>query len=83
MSLAFAAFPELFDARQRTRAPRVYYRLIRLGEPLIRLEALYKYLRKFRSLGRRRYVVLSARHLLAALVVLLSLEFVPFRSRSR
>lgn len=81
LSLAFAAFPELFDARQRSAAQHVYYRLIRLGEPLIRLEALYKYLRKFRSLDQRRYVVFSARHLFAALVVLLSLEFVPSRSR--
>lgn len=80
LSLAFAAFPELFDSRQRVGAQRVYYQLIRLGEPLIRLEALYKYLRKFRSLGQRRYVLLSARHLLVALVVLLSLEFLPQRT---
>jgi lysylphosphatidylglycerol synthetase-like protein (DUF2156 family) len=81
LSLAFAAFPELFDERQRNAAQRVYYQLLRLGEPLIGLESLYRYVRKFRSMGARRYVLLSARHLPAALVLLLSLEFWPHRSR--
>lgn len=51
--------------------------LIHLGDPLIRLESLYRYLRKFQALGRRRYVLVSARHIPAALVVMLSLEFLP------
>jgi hypothetical protein len=38
--------------------------------------------RKFRSLGGRRHVLLSARHLFAALVVLVSLEFLPHRSHN-
>ena len=79
MSLAFAAFPELFDTKDQTVAQHVYYSLIRLGEPLIRLESLYRYLGKFHALGRRRYVLVSVRHLPAALLVLLSLEFVPHR----
>jgi lysylphosphatidylglycerol synthetase-like protein (DUF2156 family) len=75
LSLAFAPFPELFDARSdHTAVQRFYYALIRLGGPLIRLEPLYRYLRKFHALGRRRYVLVSARHIPAALVVLLSLE---------
>jgi lysylphosphatidylglycerol synthetase-like protein (DUF2156 family) len=82
-SLAFAAFPELFDETKRTGLQRVYYLLIRLGGPLIRLESLYRYLRKFHALGQRRYVLVPAVHLLAALVVLLSLEFLPHRSHGR
>lgn len=77
LSLAFAAFPEIFDATHRGRLQRVAYRLIHLLDPLIRLESLYHYLGKFHSLGERRYVVLCAYHIPAALVVLLSLEFMP------
>jgi lysylphosphatidylglycerol synthetase-like protein (DUF2156 family) len=77
LSLAFAAFPEIFDATHRGRLQRVAYRLIHLLDPLIRLESLYHYLGKFHSLGERRYVVLSAHNIPAALVVLLSLEFMP------
>jgi len=77
LSLAFAAFPEIFDAANRGVLQRVAYRLIHLLDPLIRLESLYRYLRKFHSLAERRYVVLCVHHIPAALVVLLSLEFVP------
>jgi lysylphosphatidylglycerol synthetase-like protein (DUF2156 family) len=77
LSLAFAAFPEIFDATHRGRLQRVAYRLIHLLDPLIRLESLYHYLGKFHSLGERRYVVLGAHHIPAALAVLLSLEFMP------
>ncbi len=77
LSLAFAAFPEIFDATHRGRLQRVAYRLIHLLDPLIRLESLYHYLGKFHSLGERRYVVLCAHHIPAALVVLLALEFMP------
>jgi lysylphosphatidylglycerol synthetase-like protein (DUF2156 family) len=77
LSLAFAAFPEIFDATHRGRLQRVAYRLIHLLDPLIRLESLFHYLGKFHSLGERRYVVLCAHHIPAALAVLLSLEFMP------
>ena len=76
-SLAFAAFPEVFDAEHPGLWQRVAYRLIHLLDPLIRLESLYHYLRKFHSLAERRYVVLRAQHIPAALMVLLSLEFMP------
>ncbi len=82
-SLAFAAFPEVFDEANRSALQRVYYSLIRLGDPLIKLESLYRYLRKFHALGRRRYVLVPAVHLLGALVVLLSFEFLPHRSHGR
>ena len=81
VSLAFAPFPELFDTENHTVAQRIYQRLIHLGDPLIKLESLYGYLRKFHALGRRRYVLVSPRHLPAALLVLLSLEFLPHRVR--
>ncbi len=77
LSLAFAAFPEIFDAAHPGPLQRVAYRLIHLLDPLIRLESLYRYLRKFHALAERRYVVLCVHHIPAALMVLLSLEFIP------
>jgi lysylphosphatidylglycerol synthetase-like protein (DUF2156 family) len=77
LSLAFAAFPEIFDAIQPGPLQRVAYRMIHLLDPLIRLESLYRYLHKYHSLAERRYVVLCAHHIPAALMVLLSLEFMP------
>jgi lysylphosphatidylglycerol synthetase-like protein (DUF2156 family) len=79
LSLAFAAFPEIFDNINRSPIENIYYTLIHLGRSLIRLESLYRYLCKFQSFGQRRYVLLSMRHIPAALVVLLSLEFMPRR----
>ena len=79
LSLAFAAFPEIFANPCRGRLQTFFYVLIHLGRPLIRLESLYRYVRKFHSLGEQRYALLSMRHLLPALVVLLSLEFMPHR----
>jgi lysylphosphatidylglycerol synthetase-like protein (DUF2156 family) len=77
LSLAFAAFPELFDNKNRGLIEGTYYMLVHLGDSLIRLESLYRYLRKFHAFGQHRYVLLSMRHIPAALVVLLSLEFMP------
>ncbi len=79
LSLAFAAFPEIFDEKNRSPMNTVFYILIHLGRGLIRLESLYRYLRKFHALGQRRYVLLSMHHLLPALLVLLTLEFLPRR----
>lgn len=83
LSLAFAAFPEIFDAAHPGPWQRVAYRLIHLLDPLIRLESLYHYLRKYHALAERRYVVLCAQHIPAALMVLLSLEFMPRPRRLR
>jgi lysylphosphatidylglycerol synthetase-like protein (DUF2156 family) len=83
LSLAFAAFPEIFEARHPGLLQRVAYRLIHLLDPLIRLESLYRYLRKFHATSERRYVVLCVHHIPAALLVLLSLEFVPRPRRLR
>jgi lysylphosphatidylglycerol synthetase-like protein (DUF2156 family) len=83
VSLAFAAFPEIFGVREHGPMQRVAYRLIHLLDPFIRLESLYRYLRKFQALAERRYVVLCAHHVPAAMMVLLSLEFVPRPRRLR
>ena len=77
LSLAFAAFPEIFDSGHPGLLQRVALWSIHLLDPLIRLESLYRYLRKFHALSERRYVVLCVHHIPAALMVLLSLEFVP------
>jgi lysylphosphatidylglycerol synthetase-like protein (DUF2156 family) len=79
VSLAFAAFPEIFDDKNRGRVAGLIYAAIHLGDALIALESLYRYLRKFHSLGDRRYVMLSLTQVLPLLVVLLSLEFMPRR----
>ncbi len=79
LSLAFAAFPDLFDNPNRTPVEAFYYRLITLGGPLIKLEPLYRYLSKFHALGNKRYVLVALRHIPLALIVLLSLEFLPRR----
>jgi lysylphosphatidylglycerol synthetase-like protein (DUF2156 family) len=79
LSLAFAAFPDIFDDESRGTLENVFYRLIHLLDAFVALESLYRYLRKFHSLGDRRYALVSMRHILPALVVLLSLEFLPRR----
>jgi lysylphosphatidylglycerol synthetase-like protein (DUF2156 family) len=83
LSLAFGAFPEIFDNDNRNLIEGSYYALIHLGRSLIKLESLYRYLRKFHAFGERRYVLLSLRHIPVALVVLLSLEFIPRRRHLR
>lgn len=79
LSLAFAAFPEIFDEKNRSRAQRVFYRLIHVLDPLIALESLYRYVRKFHALDARRYALISLTQLVTLLIVLLSLEFMPRR----
>jgi len=79
LSLAFAAFPEIFNDDERGRLGSFFYAVIHLGDSLIALESLYRYLRKFHALGDRRYVLLSLMQVVPLLVVLLSLEFMPRR----
>jgi len=81
LSLAFAAFPEIFKDKNRGRISAVIYTAIHLGDALIALESLYRYLRKFHALGDRRYVMVSLTQVLPLLVALLSLEFMPRRRR--
>ncbi|WP_059019664.1 phosphatidylglycerol lysyltransferase domain-containing protein [Mycobacterium sp. M26] len=79
LSLAFAAFPEIFNDKERGPLSSFFYTAIHLGDALIALESLYRYLRKFHALADRRYVLLSYSQVLPLLVVLLSLEFMPRR----
>jgi lysylphosphatidylglycerol synthetase-like protein (DUF2156 family) len=79
VSLAFAAFPEIFDDVRRGPVQNFFYTAIHLGDALIALESLYRYLRKFQALGDRRYVLLSLTQVVPLLAVLLSLEFMPRR----
>ena len=81
LSLAFAAFPEIFNDKNRGRISSLIYTAIHLGDALIALESLYRYLRKFQALGDRRYVMASLTQVLPLLVALLSLEFMPRRRR--
>jgi lysylphosphatidylglycerol synthetase-like protein (DUF2156 family) len=79
LSLSFAAFPELFDEQDRGRMQATFYWLIHRLDPLIALESLYRYLRKFHATGDRRYALVSLTQLVPLVCVLLSLELVPRR----
>jgi lysylphosphatidylglycerol synthetase-like protein (DUF2156 family) len=79
LSLSFAAFPELFDEQDRGRMQALFYWLIHRLDPLIALESLYRYLRKFHAIGERRYALVSLTQLAPLIYVLMSLELVPRR----
>jgi lysylphosphatidylglycerol synthetase-like protein (DUF2156 family) len=79
VSLSFAAFPELFDGSQSGRLHHLCYRMIHLLDPLIALESLYRYVRKFHALDARRYALVSMTQIVPLVLVLLSLEFTPRR----
>jgi lysylphosphatidylglycerol synthetase-like protein (DUF2156 family) len=79
LSLSFAAFPEIFDEKNRGRMSSLFYWLIHLLDPLIALESLYRYLRKFHAVDERRYALISLTQLAPLICVLLSLEFMPRR----
>jgi lysylphosphatidylglycerol synthetase-like protein (DUF2156 family) len=79
VSLSFAAFPEIFADKDRGRLQRVFYRLIHVLDPLIALESLYRYVRKFHALNARRYALISMTQLVPLVLVLLTLEFMPRR----
>ena len=79
LSLSFAAFPELFDEQDRGWMQRIFYWLIHRLDPLIALESLYRYVRKFHALGERRYALVSLTQLVPLIYVLMSLELMPRR----
>jgi lysylphosphatidylglycerol synthetase-like protein (DUF2156 family) len=79
VSLSFAAFPEIFEDKNRGRVQRVFYRLIHVLNPLIALESLYRYVRKFHAMDARRYALISMTQLVPLVFVLLTLEFTPRR----
>jgi lysylphosphatidylglycerol synthetase-like protein (DUF2156 family) len=76
VSLAFAPFPDLFANRRHLGVlGTVGYGLVHLLDPLIRVERLYRYLRKFHAFDQERYVMLRWRQLLRVALALLLLEF--------
>jgi lysylphosphatidylglycerol synthetase-like protein (DUF2156 family) len=79
LSLAFAAFPEIFTDKQRNLPRSLVFTVVHLGDPLIALESLYRYLRKFHALADQRYAMATLTQVVPLLVVLLSLEFIPRR----
>ncbi len=83
VSLAFAAFPELFCGGLRRHRDRVALFAVRRLDSFINLERLYRYLRKYHAFGRRRYVALSLREIFWVLPAALSLEFGTARSVTR
>jgi lysylphosphatidylglycerol synthetase-like protein (DUF2156 family) len=83
VSLCFAAFPGLFEAKLERGFERIGYWAAHRLDPMIRLESLYRYLRKFHSLGKQRYVMLRIRDLLPVVAAMLTLEFGSSRTRRR
>ncbi|HVV75715.1 MAG TPA: phosphatidylglycerol lysyltransferase domain-containing protein [Mycobacteriales bacterium] len=83
VSLCFAAFPELFEAKPERGFDRFGYWAAHRLDPLIRLESLYRYLRKFHALGRQRYAVLRLRDALPVVIAMLTLEFGVRRTRRK
>jgi lysylphosphatidylglycerol synthetase-like protein (DUF2156 family) len=76
VSLAFAPFPDLFVARHHlTPLQRVAYHAVHLLDPLIRVERLYLYLRKFHAFDQQRFVMLRWRQVFMVALAALLLEF--------
>jgi lysylphosphatidylglycerol synthetase-like protein (DUF2156 family) len=76
VSLAFAPFPDLFvNRRQLGALGKLGYGLVHLLDPLIRVERLYRYLRKFHAFDQQRFVMLRWRQVVRVAIVLLLLEF--------
>jgi lysylphosphatidylglycerol synthetase-like protein (DUF2156 family) len=79
VSLSFAAFPELYESTPDGAVERVSYWLTHRLDRFIRLESLYRYLRKFHALGQRRYVALRLRDLVPVAAAMLTFEFATRR----
>ncbi|MEO9222095.1 MAG: phosphatidylglycerol lysyltransferase domain-containing protein [Mycobacteriaceae bacterium] len=81
VSLAFAAFPEIFDDNDRTLGRKLVYRATHFLDPLIKIESLYRFVRKFHALDGQRFAVIKLRQIGWVLFAFLLLEFVPHRHR--
>ncbi|MGI8760634.1 MAG: phosphatidylglycerol lysyltransferase domain-containing protein [Jatrophihabitantaceae bacterium] len=76
VSLAFAPFPDLFGNRHHLGVlGRLAYGAVHLIDPMLRVERLYRYLRKFDAFDQQRYVMLRWRQVGVVALVLLLLEF--------
>ena len=81
LSLAFAAFPELFELQRRNLAQQAAYRAVHLLDRFIRLESLYRFVRKFHALRSQRYVALRPLEVVWVASAALLLEFSTGRRR--
>lgn len=81
ISLSFAPFPDLFsrslhaDTMIGRLGIAVARRVVHVLDPLIKVERLYRYLRKFHSFDRQRYVLLRPHRIARTAAALLLLEF--------
>jgi lysylphosphatidylglycerol synthetase-like protein (DUF2156 family) len=76
ISLAFAPFPDLFVNRSHLGAlAKIAYGAVHLLDPLISVERLYRYLRKFHAFDQQRFVMLRRRQVLIVALAMLLLEF--------
>jgi lysylphosphatidylglycerol synthetase-like protein (DUF2156 family) len=75
VSLAFAAFPELYAAKKRNFGQKLGFRAVHELDRWIRLESLYRFLRKFNAFGKGRYVMLRPSQVAFVLLSALTLEF--------
>lgn len=82
VSLSFAAFPELYETKSAGVLARLSYWATHRLDRYIRLESLYRYLRKFHALGDQRFVMLRLRDLLPVAIAMLTLEFIPIRGET-
>lgn len=83
VSLTFAAFPDLFASDDRRVLQQAAYRAVRLLDRFIKLESLYRFVRKFRSFGQQRYVALRPWQVVWVALAALTLEFGSLHRRSR
>ena len=76
VSLAFAPFPDLFANRKHLgMLGKLGYGLAHLLDPLISVERLYRYLRKFHAFDQERFVILRWTQVVPVALALLTLEF--------
>ena len=83
VSLAFAAFPDLFSNEDRGVLQQTAYRAVRLLDRFIKLESLYRFVRKFHSFGQQRYIALRPLQVLWVALAALTLEFGSVKKRQR
>jgi lysylphosphatidylglycerol synthetase-like protein (DUF2156 family) len=83
VSLAFAAFPDLFADDDRSVPKQAAYRLVGCLDRFIKLESLYRFVRKFHAFGQQRFVALRPLQVVWVLFAALTLEFGAASKRRR
>lgn len=75
LSLAFAPFPDLYSNAHKDLTARIFASLAHAFDPLIKVERLYRYLRKFHAFDQQRFVILKWHQIIPVVLALLTLEF--------